>query len=101
MVRKRGDFQEDVDGREKRNKKDGKPGNELDGGKRAGGRELQSAQHQVSDDIHDGSGDHLVEGILDEAAEPAPEEPLHLGNDKKRNENGSYQHANGGGDEPV
>src|SRR5580692_2344517 len=101
MVRKRRDLQQDIDGGEKRNKKDGKPGNQLDGGKRARGRELESAQHQVSDDIHDGCGDDLVEGILDEAAEPAPEKPLHFRNDKKGNEDGAYQDANRGGDESI
>src|SRR5208282_2777517 len=46
-------------------------------------------------------GDDLVEGILDEAAEPAPEEPLHLWNDKKWDEDWSHQHAYSGGNEPV
>src|SRR5271170_7164135 len=101
MVGKRGDFQQDIDGREKRNKEDRKPGNQLDGGKRTGGRELESAQHEISDDIHDGSGDDLIEGILDEAAEPTPEQPLHFRNDKKRNEDWPDEHTNRSSDEPI
>src|SRR5208337_3088455 len=43
----------------------------------------------------------LVEGILDETPEPAPEEPLHLWNDKKRDEDRSHKHANGSGNESI
>src|SRR6202044_2065612 len=43
----------------------------------------------------------LVEGVLDEAAKPTPEEPLHFWNDKKRNEDRSHKHANRRGDESV
>jgi hypothetical protein len=50
MVRKRRDLEEDIDGREKRDKEDGKPGNELHGRKRALGWEAQSAEHEVSND---------------------------------------------------
>src|SRR3984885_1289097 len=101
MVRKGRDFQQDVDRREKRNKEDGKPADELGGGQRASGREAEGAEDEVSDHIDDGGGDDLVEGILDETAEPSPEEPLHFRNNKKRNEDGSDQHANRRGDEPV
>src|SRR5271163_45412 len=101
MVRKGRDFQEDIDRREKRNEEDGKPGNELHGRKRAWGRKAERAKHEVSDDIHHGCGDDLIEGVLDEATEPAPEEPLHLWNDKKWNKDRSYQHANSGGNKPI
>ena len=101
VVGKGGDFQEDVDRREKRNEEDGKPGDELDGRKRAGGREIERAENEISDDKHDGCGDDLVEGILDEAAEPAPEEPFQLRNDEEWNEDGTDQHAHRGGDESV
>src|SRR6202050_544156 len=101
VIGERWDFQEDIDRSEKRNEEDGKPGNELRGRKRARRGKAESAKHEVSDDIHHGCGDDLVEGILDEAAEPAPEKPLHLWNDKKWNEDRSHQHANSGGNEPV
>src|SRR5271156_6312658 len=101
MVRKGRDFQQDVDRREKRNKEDGKPADELGGGECARGRETEGAQNQVSDDIHDGCGDDLVEGILNETAEPTPEEPLHLRNDKKGDEDRPDQNTNRRGDESV
>ena len=74
---------------------------ELDGRKGARGRQGERAEHKVSDDIHDGCGDDLVESVLKEAAEPSPEQPFHFRNDEKRNEDGSNQHANRGRDEPI
>src|ERR1700691_3878791 len=101
MVRERRNFQEDVDRREKRNKEDRKPANQLHGRKRARGWEAQGAKHEISDDIDHRRGDDLVEGILNEAPKPAPEEPLHLRDDKERNENGSHEHANGSSNKTV
>src|ERR1700722_7678278 len=101
MVRKGWNFQQDIDRREKRNEEDGKPGNELDGRERASRREAKRAQHEISYDIHHGCGDDLVERILDEATEPAPEEAFHFRHDKKWNENRSHEHANRSGDEAV
>src|SRR5580692_1398884 len=101
MIGEGGDLQEGVNRGEEGNKEDRKPGQELDGGKRACGREAQSAEHQISDYVHHSRGNNLVEGILDKAAKPAPEKPLHFWNDKERNEDRANQDADGGGDEAV
>src|SRR6266403_296993 len=101
MIGEGGDFQERVDGREKGNKEDWKPGEELDCGKGACGREAQGPEDQISDHVDYSRGDNLVEGILDKAAKPAPEEPLHFWNDKERNEDRTNQDADGGGDKAV
>ena len=101
VVGERRDLEQGIDRSQKRNEEDRKPGNELDGGKSARGWEAQSAEHQISDDEDDGRGDDLVEGILDEATKPAPEEPLHLRNDEKRDEDRPHQNADGGGNESV
>ena len=66
----------------------------------AGGRS-QRSKHEICDDVHHGGGDDLVEGVLEEATEPAPEQPFELRNDKERYEDRSHQHADRGGDEAV
>jgi len=101
MVRKGRDFQEDINRGEERNEEDRKPANELRRRKSAPGWQTESPKHKISDHIYDGSRDYLIEGVLDETAKPAPEEPFHLRNDKKRNEDRAYQNANRGGDEAV
>src|SRR5580700_9897181 len=101
MVRKGRDFQQNINRCKERNEEHRKPPNKLGGGERACRREAKRAKYEVSDDIYHRRSDDLVEGILDEAAKPAPEEPFHFGDDKKRNEYRSYQHANRSGDEAV
>src|SRR6266478_2760603 len=101
MICESGDFQQGVDGREKGNEEDRKPGQELYGGKSAGWRKAQSAEDQIPDHVDHSRCDNLVEGILDKATEPAPEEPLHFWNDKEWNKDRAHQHADGGGDEAV
>src|SRR5215472_7585193 len=64
-------------------------------------RQLERADHQVADDGHHSCGDHLIEGILQEAAQPSPEQPLHLRDDEERHENRPYEHAYGGGNESI
>ena len=56
---------------------------------------------RFADDEDHGRCDHLVEGILQETPEPAPEKPLHLRNDEKWDENRAYENADGGGEEAV
>ena len=70
-------------------------------GKSAGGREAERAEHKVPDDVHHRCRDDLVEGVLQETAEPSPKEPFHLRNDEERNEDGPYQHTNRRGNEPI
>src|SRR5438094_860451 len=59
--------------------------------------------HQVdehaAEDKQISVGNDWVEGILKERFEPSPEQPFHLWNDEKRNENGSQKHGDRGGDE--
>src|SRR5258708_2659826 len=101
MIGEGRDFQERVDGREKGNKEDWKPGEELDGGKSARRREAQSAEDEIPDHVHYSRGDNLVEGILDKAAKPTPEEPLHFWNDEERNKDRANEDTDGGSDKAV
>src|SRR5947208_2982476 len=101
MIGESGYFQEGVDGRQKGNKEDWKPSKKLHGGKSPSRRQTESTENQIPDDIHHCRCDYLVESILNKAAKPAPEEPLHFWNDEKRDENWTNQHADRGSDEAV
>ena len=101
VVGQRGHLEQGVDRGEKCNEEDRKPGDELHGGESARGREAQRAEHQVSNDEDHGRGDDLVEGVLDEAAEPAPEEPLHFRNDKEWDKDRPHQDADRRGNESI
>jgi len=50
---------------------------------------------ELAHDVENGSGDDLIEGVLDESLEPTPEEPIELGNDKERDKHGTKKDANG------
>ena len=66
-----------------------------------GGWRLEHAEDEVADDEDDRGGDDLIEGVLQEASEPAPEKPLEFRDDEKRHEDRAHEHAHGGGDETV
>src|SRR5208283_5190728 len=84
VVGQGGDFQKDVNGGQEGDEEDRKPGNELHGRERARGRQAERSEHEICDDEHHSGGDDLVEGVLQETTEPAPEEPLELGNNEER-----------------
>src|ERR1700733_15637606 len=59
VIGERRNFEQDVDRREKSNKEDREPSNELDRGKRAGGGKLEGADHEAP-----GGGDQVRRGPL-------------------------------------
>src|ERR1700731_2080810 len=101
MIGESRNFQEGVDGGEKSNKEDREPREQLDGRKSARRREAQSAEDQIPNHIDHTRCDNLVEGILDKAAKPAPEKPLHFWNDEEWNKDRANQHTDRGGDKAV
>src|ERR1700730_3920858 len=59
---------------------------------------IDKVDEQVAKDEQIGVGNHWVEGVLHEGFEPAPEQPFHLRNDVKRDENRAEEDSDGGGD---
>ena len=84
VVGKSRNFQEGVDGRQERNEEDGKEFEELCRRNCSVRLEIHRTENEIGDDEHNGCGDHLVEGILDERLEPSPEDPFELWNDDSR-----------------
>ena len=59
---------------------------------------IDEMDQQVPEDEQVGIGHHGIEGVLHQRPQPAPEQPLHLGHDEKRNKDGSEHHGDRGGD---
>src|SRR5437762_8112025 len=93
-----GYFQKRIDGGQEGNKEDGEGFQELDGRNSALRLKVHDSKNEVCDYIHHGRRDDLIESVLNETAQPTPEQPLQFRDDKKRNENRPDQNANGGSD---
>ncbi len=78
MIGEGGYLEQDIDGSEKRNEEDREPGKKLDGGESASRRKTEGSDDEVPDDEDDRSGDHLVEGVLEEAAEASPRRAIRV-----------------------
>src|SRR5271155_2195544 len=65
-----GYFQEDIDGGNERNQQYGKPPNELEGRDIASALQGEHTNNKVADDVDDRSGNHFIEGVLQEATQP-------------------------------
>ena len=72
---------------------------ELDGRDSAFGLKIKDAKNEVRNDVNNRRCDYLVEGVLDEAFEPAPKEPFQFRNYKERYEYRSHEYTHGSGDE--
>src|ERR1700735_2787671 len=101
VVGQRGNLQKHVDRSEKGDEQNGKPPHKLDGGNGPAGREAESSKHEIPDDVYNSRGDDLVEGILDEASKPAPEEPFEFRDDEERYEDWPHKNTNSSGNESV
>src|ERR1700733_4022325 len=101
MVGQGGNLEECIDGGEKGNQEDWEFFEECHGRDGAVRLELQDAENEVGDDEDYGRGDDLVKGILQETAEPTPEQPFKLRNDEKRDEHRTNEDADGAGEEAV
>ena len=101
MVGKGGNFQEGVDGRQERNEENGKEFEELCRRNCSVRLEIHCTENEIGDDEHNGCGDHLVEGVLDERLEPSPEDPFEFGNDEERYEDWTDEDAYRCGDKPI
>ena len=60
---------------------------------------IQKVDEEAPEDEHEGLGDHLVEGVLEQGLEPAPEHPLQVRHQKERDEHGAHEHRHARGDE--
>ena len=65
------------------------------------GCKVENSKDQIANDKNNRCGDNLVKRVLDEASEPAPEEPLQFRHDKERNEYRSDKDADSRGDKSV
>src|SRR4029077_19547569 len=93
-----GYFQKRVNSGQEGDKEDGEGFQELDGRNSALRLKVHDSKNEVCDYVHNGRGDDLIESVLNETAQPAPEQPLQFRDDKERNENRPDQDANGGSD---
>src|SRR5260370_32405843 len=62
---------------------------------------VEDSKDQIADNKDNRCGDNLVKGVLKEASEPAPEEPLKFRNDKERNEYRADKNADSRGDKSI
>src|ERR1700677_1892405 len=96
-----GYLQQDKDRGNERNQQYGKPADELEGRDVAGALQCEHADDKIADDVDDRSGDNFVEGVLQETAQPAPEEPFEFRHDEERHEDGANKNTDGGGDKSI
>ena len=101
MVGQGWNLEKHVDRGEKRDEQDWKPPHEIDCGKSATGRKAKSSKYQISDYVYNSRRNDLVERILDEAAEPAPEKPLEFRDDEERYEDWTHKNTDSGGNKSV
>src|SRR5438270_4364815 len=94
-------FQQRVDGGKEGDEEHRKSLPELEGRNGALWLKVHDSEDQIGDDVDHRRGNHLVEGVLDKAPKPAPEKPVHPGNDKKGNKNRPHKHAHRRGDESI
>src|ERR1700689_3860107 len=83
VVGKSRDFQEGVNGRQERNEEDGEEFEELCRRDCSIRLEIHGSENEIRDYEHNGCGNDLVEGVLDERLEPSPEDPFELWNDEE------------------
>src|SRR5580700_9655859 len=93
VVGKRRDFQKRIDCRKKSDEKDRESLNELNGRDSALGLKIKDSQDEVRNNVNNRRCDYLVEGVLDEAFEPAPKEPFQFRNYKERYEYRSHEYT--------
>src|SRR5262249_35656827 len=84
-----------------RNKENRKPSDELKDGDCAGSLQGEHTNDEISNDVYNCSSDNFIERVLDKAAEPAPEQPFELRNNKKWNKHRPNKHAHGRCNESV
>src|SRR5205807_1749858 len=51
----------------------------------------EEGQQELGEDVNEGAGNDLIEGVLKKCLEPTPEQPIHLRHDKEWNEYRSDQ----------
>ena len=101
MVCEGGNLQKNIDRGDESDQENRKPADELHGRDGSGGLERQNTDDEISDDVDDRGGNDFIKGILQETAEPAPEEPLQFRNNEERHKDRSNKNAHGGGDESI
>jgi len=94
----RRDLDDRVDGGDISNKQHRGDPQQVGSGHEAGNLSVNDAIGELTDDVQHAGCDDLVERILNESLEPAPEEPIELRNDKEGNKYRPEEDANGGGD---
>ena len=62
---------------------------------------VQEIDQEAAEHENKGLRDDLVEGVLQETPEPAPENPFELGHDEEGNKDRAEKNTDGGGDEAV
>src|SRR5258708_36633408 len=82
-------FEQCVNGSEKRNKEDWKPCDKLYGRESARRRQAEGTQHQVSEDKNNGRGDALADRILNRTAGPHPEDRIQHPNAEEPHDHGT------------
>ena len=60
---------------------------------------IEKVDQEAAEHEHEGLRDDLVEGVLEQGLQPAPEHPLQVRHEEERDEHRAHEHRDAGGDE--